>query len=213
MSQKPDYPEPIVQRSEAKSRPSKAISRSLDLIVPPASPLFPPLADGSGFSTPHVEHVSNAMMTRGNYEVVLHSPCDSPGALTPLRDVSDGDGSFDRIHTSELSNPPRTSYEVVLHDPQSRKVILSFISWPVRVFPLFPAVLLTSPAGGPLGPRAAAGHRPHRSVHGAEAPRLSLLPAVRRAASAPTNSHHLQPSRPIHKSAAPPPPHPPPPLW
>ncbi len=107
---------------EANPAPPKVMSSSLDLIVPPTSPIFPPLSDVHGSNS--AESTNNAMMPRRNYEVILHSPLtkpESPRALSPLREVSNPDEGFEGLH-AELSNPPRTTYEVVLHDPQSRKV-------------------------------------------------------------------------------------------
>lgn len=114
-------------QSELNSR----TSTRLDLIVPPPSPLFP-LSDMSTVS--NTDHARNSAMPPRTYEVVVHSshsPNDSPGALTPKRDVGAltplrdmEDSELSGLRASELSNHSR-NYEVVLHDPQSRKVCMT----------------------------------------------------------------------------------------
>jgi hypothetical protein len=128
-------------KTEKGSGNSSPPSKRLDLIVPPTSPIFPPLSDISRFpqmsdnlntsSASHGDIEKNRAVPTRNYEVVVHSShsqSDSPvaltpareaGALTPLRDMDTPELSA--MRASELANQSR-NYEVVLHDPQSRKV-------------------------------------------------------------------------------------------
>ncbi len=117
--------------SRAPSAQSKAASQSaplhsLDLIVPAGSQVFP--HDCSE------DHSDAMVMAKPNYDIVVHGAPQhegsgaltpmrehSPGALTPLRDVGASEGNISSLYPAELS-PHSRNYEVVLHDPHSRKV-------------------------------------------------------------------------------------------
>ncbi len=101
---------------------------SLDLIVPSGSQIFPHNCSQ--------DHGDAMVMAKPNYDLVWHSAPQhegsgalaplrehSPGALTPLHDVGSPEGNFSGLYSAELS-PHSRNYEVVLHDPHSRKVLV-----------------------------------------------------------------------------------------